>query len=153
MGWPICTTRSMQPYYWDTAATSLTLPVLSHQRRHSGRKALQGMQVVAEYIMVVDPSHGMLEGSTAAGTRRAAGSAPRKAADRGPRIAEQFLRLYNEGHPPHAIAQMLVSSSGVLDSVQSCTACQARWLQAWRHRHHCVMHGHTLQLCQLPVGG
>lgn len=68
------------------------------------------MQVVAEYLMVVDALHGTLEGSAAPGTGRPAGSAPRKAAERSPRIAEQPLRLYNEGHPPHAIAQMLVSS-------------------------------------------
>ena len=68
-------------------------------------------QVVAEYLMVVDASHGMLEGSAASGSGRTASSAPRKAAERSPRIAREPLRLYNEGHPPHAIAQMLVSSS------------------------------------------
>ena len=68
------------------------------------------MQVVAEYLMIVDASHGVLDGSAAPGSGRAAGSAPRKAAERSPRIAEQPLRLYNEGHPLPAIAQMLVSS-------------------------------------------
>ena len=75
------------------------------------------MQVVAEYLMIVDASHGVLEGSAAPGSGRAAGSAPRKAAERSPRIAAEPLRLYNEGHPLPAIAQMLVSSSSAYQAL------------------------------------
>ena len=109
MGWPICTAR-----FESLTIGMLLLVCHIHSAVPSAVLPWAGfwvVQVVAEYIMVVDPSHGMLEGSAAAGSGRAAGSAPRKTTDRGPRSAEQPLRLYNEGHPPHAIAQMLVSSS------------------------------------------
>ncbi|CAL5227476.1 g10453 [Coccomyxa viridis] len=82
----------------------------------------EAMRVVAEYLMIVDASHGVLDGSAAPGSGRAAGSAPRKAAERSPRIAEQPLRLYNEGHPLPAIAQMLGKApktvmANIIDSI------------------------------------
>ena len=67
-------------------------------------------QVVAEFLMIVDPSHGALEGSAAAGQPSA--SAPRRAAQPGRRAgdaAQTALRLYNEGNSLPAVAQMMVS--------------------------------------------
>jgi len=80
------------------------------------------MQVVAEYLMIVDPSHGVLGGSAAAGPGQAAGSATRRApAERVHRVADAAqaaLRLYNDGHALPTIAQMLVSSSNTIIILQ-----------------------------------
>jgi len=80
------------------------------------------MQVVAEYLMIVDPSHGVLGGSAAAGPGQAAGFAPRRApAERVHRVADAAqaaLRLYNDGQALPTIAQMLVSSSNTIEILQ-----------------------------------
>ncbi len=68
------------------------------------------LQVVAEYLMIVDSSRGVLEASAAAGQPFA--SMPRKAAQSGRRAsdaAQTALRLYNEGHSLSAIVQTVVS--------------------------------------------
>ena len=65
----------------------------------------------------------------AAGGQRAL--RPEKAAERSPRIAEQPLRLYNEGHPLPAIAQMLVSSLRTRQVLTASPVCTFKLL--YRH--------------------
>ena len=65
--------------------------------------------------MVVDPGHGVLEGSAASAASvagQAAAAAPRRAPtarpSRATEAAQAALRLYSEGHSLPAIAQTLV---------------------------------------------
>lgn len=72
-------------------------------------------QVVADYLMIVDASQGVLEGSAGAAPGQAAHrKAPRERGPKGIDAAQQALRLYNEGHSLPTIAQMLVGSSPAL---------------------------------------
>ena len=96
-------------------------------------------QVVADYLMIVDSNHGVLEASAASAAPvagQAVAATPRRApAARVPRASEAAqaaLRLYSEGHSLPAIAQTLVrpcracpcsAGHSLLLSVASRTLC------------------------------
>lgn len=91
--------------------------ILSSVFKQAGPTRMPGLrQVVAEYLMAVDRSHGVLEGTpgvpgVAASQRPARPRAPRERGPSRPNEAmQQAAQLYNAGHDIHDIARQLVLS-------------------------------------------